>query len=154
VRDVKDSGIAGKSKVLAVAVAAFILKNVLQFFSAFPAIALMAYQNRNFVIAYLHLVLLGFVTLYVFSQLIQKNLAGRIGTRLFLFSFITTEILLVLNASSGIIRLIIPYYVQLLLVCSLFFPVGIGLLLFGLKNKKAAPIDRTKQKMSIASAVM
>jgi hypothetical protein len=118
------------------AMAAFVLKNILQTTSALPAVAVMANQYRNFVIAYLHLVLLGFVTLFVFSRLVPKNGPGRWGVQLFLFSFITTEALIVLQASSGWLQMSIPYSAELLLCCSALFPVSILLLLISLVRLK------------------
>jgi hypothetical protein len=103
---------------------AFSAKIILQFFSAFPSIASLAYYQRNFVIAYLHLVLLGFISAFVFAQVfasMQNVKSVKQGLLLFLFSFISTELLLVLNAFS----LSVPYYTQLLVLFTVFFPLGI-----------------------------
>ncbi|WP_121354410.1 hypothetical protein [Flavisolibacter nicotianae] len=125
-----------KSALLKWVLSAFVLKNVLQLFSALPAVALLAYHSRNFVIAYLHLVLLGFISLFVFSQVFKSSQLGRYGVGLFLFSFFTTELLLVLNASPGLLGLTVPYYAQLLLGFSVFFPVGVALMVAGLGKKQ------------------
>lgn len=135
-KDVRQMRQARSHLVLQISLAAFVVKNVLQLLSAFPAIALLAFQNRNYVIAYLHLVLLGFTTLFVFSRVVKRNAFSRYGVGLFLFSFVTTESLLVLQASTGFLPFSIPFYGQLLLCCSLFFPAGVGLLWAGVYRKE------------------
>ncbi|HYK55955.1 MAG TPA: hypothetical protein VEV15_05715 [Flavisolibacter sp.] len=112
---------------------AFAVKIVLQLFSALPSLALVAYQYRNFVIAYLHLVLLGFISTFFFAQVfafLKDVKAMKRGLSFFMFSFLTTELLLVANAFS----LAIPYYTQLLLVFSFFFPVGLLWINAGIKQ--------------------
>lgn len=109
---------------------AFFLKLVLQLISAFPSIALLAYHNRNFVIAYLHLVLLGFISLFIFAAIfhqynIQWNSQLKFVVVLFLFSFLATESLLVLQALGGVFSFSIPDYPLLMLCFSLFFPLSI-----------------------------
>jgi hypothetical protein len=111
------------SYLFLISLTAFGVKIVLQFFSALPAVAALAYHQRNFVIAYLHLVLLGFISVFVFAQVfasIKNSKLIKQGLAFFFFSFITTELLLVSNAFA----LDIPYYPQLLFVFSLFFPIG------------------------------
>lgn len=123
-----------KSSLLMLALSAFVLKTILQLFSALPAVAQLAYHSRNFVIAYLHLVLLGFISFFVFSQVMKGSRLVRQGLTLFLFSFFTTESLLVLNASSGLLGITIPFYTQMLFGCSVFFPAGVALMVAGLKK--------------------
>ena len=92
-----------KNGLFQLAIIFFVLKNILQLASSFPEVADIAYRQRNFTIAYLHMVLLGFVTLFLLGAIIEKNLLPyhqrlRISTTLFILSFIVTEILLVVNA--------------------------------------------------------
>ena len=53
---------------------AFVLKTFLQLFSAHPDIAQLAYQLTPIVIAYLHLILIGVVTLFLLGWYIQMDL--------------------------------------------------------------------------------
>lgn len=131
---------------------ALVIKFVLQGLSAVPAVALLAYHQRNFVIAYLHLVLLGFISVFAFSLLVKSRALTRFGVWTFLFSFVTTETLLVLQAVSGFFHFSLPYYSQLLLGCSLFFPVGIAVLLFGFLPERR-PVEKSVgcQPASMAS---
>lgn len=139
-RDAVASNVFKKAALFKLSFFALGIKVFLQALGALPAIALLAYNNRNFVIAYLHLVLLGFISLAVFGMALKKNLHSHIGVQTFLFSFVTTELLLVLNASSGLLHFNVPYFAQLLLFCSLFFPVGIGLMVWGLSSDRILQI--------------
>ena len=112
--------------------ASLALKILLQFFSAIPAVAVLAYNYRNFVIAYLHLVLLGCISLFLigwsmksFSVAITK--ASRTGIALFIIGFVCTELLLIAAPLGGIINYTIPYYSWLLLALSILLPVGIAI---------------------------
>ncbi len=111
----------------------FAIKIILQLFSAWPSIALMAYHHRNFVIAYLHLVLLGFISGFFFAQVfasVKDVKTVRQGVYFFALSFLSTELLLLANAFS----FTIPYYAQWLLVFSLFFPIGVLRMITGIKK--------------------
>ncbi len=76
------------------------LKLLAQFFTAFPAIVDFAYTRRDLVVAYLHLSLLGFISLGIFwfygrNQWINfQKPAGLAGLILFLTGFIVSELLL------------------------------------------------------------
>lgn len=134
-QDIKGIGwkIDGQSWLFRIAIFSFIIKNVLQLFSAFPSIADLAYQNRNFIIAYLHLVLLGFISVFVFAVLVKSislSLRGVLyrGIQFFLFAFIATELLLVLQAG-GYLGFLQPLiYLRLLFGLSIFFPAGLVLI--------------------------
>ena len=87
-------------------VAALGVQHFLMLLSAFPALSEMAF-SRNIVIAYLHLVLLGFVTVWIFYQLMALQLIkvysiSRIGYVLFFLAFLATEFILVFQ---GMLRL-------------------------------------------------
>jgi hypothetical protein len=117
-----------------IAIFAFIFKSVLQLLSTFPPIADLAYQNRNFIIAYLHLVLLGFISLFVIVFLLSsKILPGSLllynGIRCFGFAFLSTELLLVLQAGGYLDFLPSLIYQRLLFALSIFFPAGSVILL-------------------------
>lgn len=116
-----------------IAIGAFITKTVLQLLSAFPNIAQLAYQNRNFIIAYLHLVLLGFITLLVFVFLLKsKSIPDSpllyIGLLSFVFAFFSTELLLVLQAGGYPGFLQTHIYLRLLFALSFCFPAGLLLI--------------------------
>jgi hypothetical protein len=123
----------GVETVFLLAVSAFILKIVLQLISAIPSVAVLAYQQRNITIAYLHLVLLGFVSLFAFAAIYKKQVVPsnyfKTGILLFLFSFLTTQTLLIGFAGSNLYGFTIPHYSLQLLIYSCMFPVSILILL-------------------------
>lgn len=121
------------SRLMRISLFAFAIKNVLQFISSWPYIASLAYDNRNFIIAYLHLVLLGFVSLFAFAAVLLKekellNTKLKIAMHFFLFSFVTTEFLLVAQATTALFNFYIPSYPAILFLLSCFFPLSILLI--------------------------
>lgn len=121
------------------AVVAFILKILLQLVSALPAIAELAYKNRNFIIGYLHLTLIGFISFFVLALLIKEKglkldkIYSKAGMVMFIFGFFASEFLLFLQAtllSFGLGN--VPYYFELMFWLSIPMPVG---LIFFLANQ-------------------
>lgn len=111
----------------------FVVKNVLQLLSAVPAIADLAYTHRNFIIAYLHMVLLGFISLGAFAVILKGNEANvkpamRTGLLIFLAAFILTEAILVLNAAEVNMQIAGFGFQHLLLFFSVLFPVAFFLI--------------------------
>ena len=139
-------GRGAKSFLLRLSLAALVVKSLLQVGSAFPAVAEMASEQRNFVIAYLHLVLLGFVTVFVFDTVLLRSKCTRWGLIFFLFSFFSTESLLVLQAAAGIFSFRIPFYPEIILGCSLFFPVGVAFLVKSFLVKQASATNPSLHK--------
>lgn len=120
--------------LMALVIAAFGLKIFLQLLSALPSVALLAYHYRNFVIAYLHVVLLGCISLFLITWIIQQFKIAltkqlRTGLVIFIFSFVVSEVLLVLSPISVIAGFKFSSYSLLLLLVSCLLPVSI--LLFG-----------------------
>ena len=115
---------------------AFLLKVILQFGSGFPALADLAYRARNLTIGYLHIVFLGFVTLFLISWFMQHNLLntgakGWSGIKLFLAGFIVSELIIFLQPLlilGGVGPL--PFGEEILFAVSLLMPAGIILLFF------------------------
>lgn len=79
----------------------FALKLLLQLLSAHPIIAQLAYEWRSVVIAYLHLVMVGIITLFLFLWYVEMNFINKHSSNkilvLFLLSFIGMEMCLVLT---------------------------------------------------------
>jgi hypothetical protein len=117
------------SLIFKTAILFFVLKNTLQLLSAVPAIADLAYTRRNFIIAYLHMVLLGFISAFALAAILKGNEffitpSMKKGILFFCISFLATEALLVLNASGINTTFAGLSYSQLLLLFSLCFPIG------------------------------
>jgi hypothetical protein len=118
-----------KSIILLV-LSAFIVKNVLQLLSAVPFIADMAYGNRNFIIAYLHLVLLGFVSMFAIASVINAhkkvmNKQFKNALSLFIGAFIITELLMVLQALGTVLNFTLPEFLSLILGATWILPISI-----------------------------
>lgn len=86
---------------LLVVMLAFAIKLLLQLLSAFPFFAQMAYELRPVVIAYLHLVLLGVISLLLFVWYLEFDLISRsLGNKtmiLYLIAFAGMETCLILT---------------------------------------------------------
>ena len=126
--------------LLKAAFVAFVLKLILQAASAFPAIAAMAYQNRNFVIAYLHLVLLGVITVFAMASTFQhyyirRSINIRTGLVFFFVAFIVTELLIAGAAAGNLWGFSIPYYTEQLLFFSFFLPTGLFLIFYDMSRQ-------------------
>ena len=84
--------------LFAVAFLSFILKLILQTWSAHPHIAQLAYEIRNYVMAYLHLVLLGMVTCFLLGWSLERkwiHSVELVWVFLFAFGFAGMEITLI-----------------------------------------------------------
>lgn len=86
--------------VLKLVLIGFILKSFLQLFSAHPEIAVVAYELRPVVIAYLHLVLFGIISFFLFVWYVERKFVHEqlacMSIRLVLAGFAGSEICLVL----------------------------------------------------------
>ena len=89
-------------RILWLVMIAFIVKNLLQSLGALPYVSDLAFQHRNLIIAYLHLVLLGMVSLFVIvmalkSSVRRSGLIFKTSLVVFIAGFVLTEALLVVN---------------------------------------------------------
>lgn len=111
--------------MIRLALFAFALKIILQLAGAFPAIANMAFVHRNFIIAYLHLVLLGFVSFFVLGAMHESDSPNTILNKTlswFVAAWVITELLLALQALGEIGGFMIPAFNEWLLASSCIFP--------------------------------
>ena len=119
-----------------VAFISFIIKIIIQTAVVIPYIATIAYTIRNFVIGFLHLLLLGLVTAFLlglgtkFRFISEKSKLVQIGVVTFLSGLVLTEFILFLQGMLfwGAMGFL-PYYYELLFYCSLLLPAGVLLLL-------------------------
>lgn len=140
--------------ILILAGTAFILKTLMQFSTAFPYMADLAYNLRFFIIGYLHLVLIGFVSFFMFAWLAQQGWVSfsrsisRWGMGVFILAFIVTEALLFgqglyLWLASGAI----PKYNELLFGVSVFLPLGALLFFISQVMYKPHPVLQVGERM-------
>jgi hypothetical protein len=113
---------------------AFGVKTILQLFGSFPAIADMAFLVRNFTIGYLHLIFLGFITVFLIAWFASQgflklhNKLATWGVRLLLAGFAGSEMYIFLQPlffkyGWGAI----PFYNSALCIFSLLMPLGTSL---------------------------
>jgi hypothetical protein len=113
----------------------FAFKIGMQTTSLFPEIAQVSAQIRNFVIGFIHLLMLGVVTGFLFAFLLQSrfvNFKSRLlnwGIACFLTGFLSTELLLFIQGGMFYFGIgSIPLYYLGLFVFSAFLAVGILLI--------------------------
>ncbi|MAP80826.1 MAG: hypothetical protein CL526_07025 [Aequorivita sp.] len=115
-----------------------VVKILMQFFSAFPYVANLVFVLKVFVIGYLHMVFLGIVipAMLVYLQYFKLLKIPKRFLQLYLFAFVTTELLIFYKATA--IWLGLPFfqdYYIYIAVLSTCFPLVIGgLFFYNIKN--------------------
>ncbi len=104
-------------QLLIFAALAFGVKNVLQLVAALPALADIAFSNRNFIIAFLHLIFLGVVTPVLLAEgfhrhWLPSSSAGRVLIYLFLLAFVGSQLLLTTLYLPPLTAWIAPWYAK------------------------------------------
>lgn len=106
------------------------LKVIFQLVSAVPIMAEFAYLNRNIIIGYIHLVFLGFISLYFIFYFIQiewwslSKKIGLPGLFLFVSGFVLSEGLLFIQPVLLQFSYLIPNYYFWLFISSAIMPIG------------------------------
>ncbi|MFZ6051214.1 hypothetical protein [Halocola ammonii] len=126
--------------LLLVGLISLFLKVLAQTAVAVPAVAEISYTIRNFVIGFIHLTLLGSITMSLMALLQDRGLipvrrSAFIGSILLMLAFVSTEIILfgqglLLWMRYGFVR----FYYEIILGATIIFPISIGLIAIG-KNK-------------------
>lgn len=129
----KNSFIPRSFFLLKIAGALMIIKIWMQFSSAFPYMADLAFQLKDFVIGYLHLVFLGIVITAMLAFLTYFKLLKipKSFLWLFLIAFVTTELLIFYKATA--LWLGLPFfrdYYIYLAAFSCLFALAIGILFY------------------------
>lgn len=115
------------------------VKLILQAGSLHPGLAKIAFGFRPIVIAYLHLIFLGMLTMYLLAYLkhtglIQSGSWRKLGISIFVAGIVFQEVLLLLQGMLSIFYFNTPYINELLLASALVMLGGVGLLNFGLRK--------------------
>jgi hypothetical protein len=115
------------------------VKLLLQAGSTIPSLSKMAFGFRPVVIGYLHLVLLGVITLFIIGyaklkNFIATNPIGNWGIVIFIAGIILNELLLMIQGTSYMNFINVPFINQLLLAAAICMFSGLVLLVFGLKR--------------------
>lgn len=124
------------------AIICLILKVLLQLLSILPGFSQVVFEHRYFVIGFIHLLMLGVISGFLFSfifknELITYSKTLYIGISSFILGFILTEGLLLIQGVSFYTRSgILPNYYRLLFLFSILLPLGIGFLLYTIIRHK------------------
>ncbi|MBC7845227.1 MAG: hypothetical protein H7Y10_01890 [Flavobacterium sp.] len=122
------------------------IKLVLQLGSTIPAISQLAFGFRPIVIAYLHLVLLAIMSLFILfyiyaNHLIVINKKIKYGILLFSIGVILNEIILAIQGLAAFSYIPIPYVNEILFGIAMLLFIGIGTIAyFSIKKVKNKPL--------------
>lgn len=112
---------------------AFSIKLLLQLGSTIPSLSTLAFGFHPIVIGYLHLVLLGVITLFLLGYMIVENQILMnsktiAGIKIFTAGIIINEILLMTQGAAAIGNITVPFINELLFVTACVLFSGISLL--------------------------
>lgn len=118
------------------------IKFLLQALLFIPSFAEMAYQNRPFIIAFLHLVLLGVVSLFLLYYMFNQQIITGSKTTKYALSTVTVsiilnEIFLVTQGLGPFIQINFSYVNKILLVIAALLVISIGWLYLSTLKRKA-----------------
>ena len=122
------------------------IKFMLQLGSTIPAISQLAFGFRPIVIAYLHLVLLAIISLFLLfyiyaNHLIHFNRQIKIGVITFSIGVLLNEIILAIQGVASFSYTPIPYVNEMLFGAAIVLVIGIGITAFySIKKVKNLPL--------------
>ncbi len=113
------------------------IKLLLQAFSVIPSLSTLAYGFRPIVIGYLHLVLLGIITLFIlnycfFTDAFSLTKKAKAAFIIFIAGIILNELLLMIQGVADLQYYAIPYLNHLLLAAAIIMFIGILNLFFSI----------------------
>ena len=119
---------------------AFSIKLLLQAGSTIPFLSKLAFGFRPVIIGYLHLMLLGVITLFIIgyskmNRFIITRTTGNAGILIFICGIIVNEIFLMIQGISYMNYINIPWINELLLGAATCMFCGVSLLNLGLRRK-------------------
>jgi hypothetical protein len=126
----------------------FLVKNVLQLVAALPALSDLAFSNRNFIIAFLHMIFLGVVSPLLLAEgfrrrWLPETRASRSFIYLFLLAFLLSQLLLTAMYLPGLTPLLAPLHAKgMFYLSALMFlaAAGIGVLSIAPLTKQAGQL--------------
>lgn len=129
---------------LQLSLVAMTIKLFLQLGSTIPKLSNLAFGFRPIVIGYLHLVLLGFTSLFIFgyamySGVMSSGIRSRAGIIIFISGIILNEMALMVQGVAAMGYIVVPYINEFLVLISLLMFTGLLVLNLplGRKQKKA-----------------
>ncbi len=125
--------------IIVLAGVALTIKLLLQLGSTIPSLSVLAFGFRPIVIGYLHLILLGVITLYLLglfmhNQFISLSARSVKGVKFFVFGIVINELLLMVQGLAAMTYTPVPYINELLLAAAVLLFTGV--LLINISQKK------------------
>ena len=125
--------------IFSMAAIAMSIKIILQLGSTLPEVSKLAFGFRPIVIAYLHLVLLGIITIFIIGYLLSSTLVDSskkviLGMFIFIGGIFLNEFVLMIQGIAAFSYLSIPYLNFLLLIIAIIMFLGIGIIYIAIKN--------------------
>ncbi|WP_142784872.1 hypothetical protein [Changchengzhania lutea] len=124
------------------AISSLIIKIGIQLLSLIPEVSEVAYQHRNLIIGFIHLLMLGVITGFLFGFILQNkwvtfNAWLNFGIYTFVLGFALTELFLILQGSMFYFNKgMLPNYYLFLFLSSVFLPLGIGSIIINILKTK------------------
>jgi len=133
--------------LLVLAAIAFSIKISLQLFSTIPTLSQWAFGFRPIVIGYLHLMLLGVITLFIIGFIhaagfFQINKYIKTGIIVFVVGIVINQLILMIQGMEAIIYIGIPYMNEFLFIAAII--MFTGLLLFNLGHSRQHDLTQIK----------
>jgi len=130
-------------QLLLLSAIALTIKLLLQVGSTHPSLSQLAFGFRPIVIGYLHLVLLGMITIFILGYIISNNLLAPgkyfiTGVWIFISGIIINEILLMLQGVTGLSNIVVPWMSELLFFAAIIMFTGILVFTCNIGDKKIA----------------
>ncbi len=127
--------------ILLLSAAALTIKLILQLGSTIPSLSKLAFGFRPIVIGYLHLILLGVISLFIIGfMMLQKSILctryAITAIKIFTAGIIINELFLMLQGIAAITFIQLPYINELLLGAALLLLAGILMLNLSQRNTK------------------
>lgn len=145
-------------------ITAFLLKSLLQTGTIIPSIGKLVYGDRAIIVGYLHLVLLGFISLYILAHLLYSGILNvssrftRIAVITFAGGVIANEIILMVQGFGNMLMISNSLYTWLLWGASIWLFSGatlilISRLIYGRQVKKFYINDLDCNELNVFSQV-
>lgn len=126
--------------ILTLGIGSLIAKVLMQLTFVSPSIAIVSYTINNFVIGFIHLIMLGSITFTISSLLIYEgvlpfNKTARYGWIILALGFVLTELILFGQGSLFWMNAgFIPGYYEILFAASTLLPIGIAIILLSYRR--------------------
>lgn len=120
------------------------LKILIQAAVVFPYMATISYTIRNYVVSFVHLILIGIVSFYLIAEARRQSMISfklwwsKLGVGLLVAGFFLMELVLAIQGTMFWMAAgFLPRYYEVIFCVSILLPVGVGLVLLGQLPKES-----------------